>query len=291
MNIIGTGLSGLIGSRIVELLQKDFSFEDLSLDTGVDITDYPAVKNRLQASKADWVFHLAAYTDVQAAEDERCQGKESLSWKINVDATANIASICRKTGKRLLYISTDYVFDGTKDAYDEGDEPNPQGWYAMTKWEGEKYVIPLSGGLVVRIANPYRANPKGKRDFVHKMMDMLGSGKPLRAPVDQLFIPTFVDDIAGALNVLVSKNASGIYHVVGGSALTPYEAAVTIARFLGYDASLVSKTTFAEFMAGRAPFPQRAVLKNDKIQALGVKMRGFEEGLRELARQEREARQ
>lgn len=100
MNILGTGLSGLVGSRIVELLAAQHTFEDLSLETGVDITDYRSVNSRIESSKAGWVFHFAAYTDVQGAEKEKSLGKESPAWKINVLATENIAQACKKTGKK-----------------------------------------------------------------------------------------------------------------------------------------------------------------------------------------------
>ncbi len=287
MNILGTGLSGLIGSRVTALLSPGFSFEDLSHKTGVDITQYDQVNEKIEASDAPWVFHFAAYTDVQGAEKEKELGKESAAWKVNVDATANIAEICKKTGKHLLYLSTDYVFDGQKKEYSESDTPNPQGWYTMTKYEGEKIVAGLGPlGLIVRISNPYRANPVGKRDWVHKMMDRLSTGQPISGPEDQLFVPTFVDDLAGVIRTLVEKNHSGIVHAGGGSALSPYQAAQKIAALYGYDMSLVTPNTFAKFSEGRAPYPQYAVLKNDTLTAWGISMRTFDDGLAEVKRQE-----
>lgn len=288
MNVLGTGLSGLVGSRLTALLSDAFVFENLSLDTGVDITNYAQVDAKIRASDAPWVFHLAAYTDVQGAEKERELGKNSVAWKVNVDATANIAKICKDTGKRLLYLSTDYVFDGTrKEGYGEQDTPNPQGWYTMTKWEGEKVVAALGElGLIIRISNPYRANPVGKRDWVHKMMDRLAVGQPIGGPADQLFVPTFIDDLAAVIRALVGKNHSGIVHAAGGSGLSPYEAAMKIATLFGYDTGLVSQTTYAKFAEGRAPYPQWAVLKNETLATLGMSMRTFDEGLAEVKRQE-----
>lgn len=287
MNILGTGLSGLVGSRLTALLSPDYSFEDLSLETGVDITNYDAVNARITGSDSPWVFHFAAYTDVQGAEKEKELEKNSISWKVNVDATANIAAACKKTDKHLLYLSTDYVFDGTKRQYDEGDTPNPQGWYTKTKYEGEKLVSALGSlGLVIRISNPYRANPVGKRDWVHKMMDRLAAGQPIAAPADQLFVPTFIDDLASVIRALVERSHSGIVHAGGGSALSPFDAAQKIATVFGYDHALVSQTTFAQFMPGRAPYPQYAVLKNNTLEAMNIAMRTFDDGLAEVARQE-----
>lgn len=287
MNVFGTGLSGLVGSRIVQLLAPRFRFENASLETGTDITDAHAIAKVLRASPAPWVFHFAAYTDVQKAETTRAQGAGSLPWQVNVEATKHIASICQQIHKHLLYLSTDYVFDGTKEEYSEEDTPNPQGWYAITKYEGEKYVRALGPlGLIVRIANPYRASPVGKTDFVHKIRDRLRDGNRVEAADDQLFVPTFIDDIAMAIATLVDKNASDIYHVVGADAVSPFAAAQTVARVFGLNEALVVKITFAQFIARRAPTPQRAVLAHDKINKLGVRTKTFRQGLEEVRRQE-----
>lgn len=287
MNILGTGLSGLVGSRVMELMAPDFTFENLSLETGVDITNRESVDRYFTKSDAPWVFHMAAYTDVQGAEKEKSMGVESVAWKVNVLATEHIATSCKKLGKKLLYIDTDYAFDGTKKSYSEDDEPNPLGWYAVTKSEGAKRVLALGDpGLVIRISNPYRANPVGKKDWVHKMLERLQTGQPITCATDQLFVPTFIDDIAAALKALIQKNASGIYHVVSAPPLSPFDAGLIIAEMFGYDKNLVHQHPFAEMFAGRAPVPQYAALKNDKIQSLGVHMHSFAEGLGKVKKQE-----
>lgn len=280
MNILGTGLSGLVGSRVVELLTGDFAFENLSLETGVDITNKEQVDAYFEKSNAPWVFHLAAYTDVQGAEKN-----PDLAKGVNVTATGHIAENCKKLGKKLLYIDTDYAFDGKKKFYTERDEPNPLGVYAKSKSEGAKRVLDI-GGLVIRISNPYRAHPVGKKDFVHKMLERLQTGQPITGATDQLFVPTFIDDIAPALRALVRANASGIYHVVSSPALSPYEAGLAIARTFGFDQKLVGKTTFDQMFAGRAPAPRYAALKNDKIQSLGVTMHSFVQGIALVKKQE-----
>jgi len=291
MNILGTGLSGLVGSRVVELLSKDYSFENLSLETGVDITNKESVDEYFSRSDAEWVFHFAAYTDVQGAEKERGLGEKSMAWKINVAATEHIIENCKKLGKKLLYVDTDYAFDGKKRVYTEEDPPHPLGWYGITKYEGAKRVLTLGeNGLVMRIANPYRANPVGKKDFVHKIMERLQSGQDVLAATDQLFVPTFIDDIAYAVRVLITVSASGIYHVVGSTALSPYAAAREIAEVFQLDTSHVKSTTFRTMFADRAPVPQYAGLKNDKISSLGVSMRTFEDGLKEAQKQEQKAK-
>lgn len=281
MNIVGTGLSGLVGSRVVELLTPKHSFVNFSLETGVDITHREDIAAKIHDTESPWMLHLAAYTNVQQAEVDR-----DAAWNVNVIATQNIIDVCKDSGKRLLYVDTDYAFDGKKKEYAEDDIPNPLGWYAKTKTEGAKRVLAYDKGLVIRISNPYRANPVGKTDFVHKMLEKLRSGEVLIAPTDQLFVPTFIDDIAAAIDALISINATGIYHVVGSQALSPFEAAKLVAKTFGLDETLVKPTTFAEYFSNRAPLPQYAVLSNAKITALGVTMRGFEEGIAEVKHQE-----
>ncbi len=287
MRFLGTGLSGLVGSRIVELLSPRHTFVNFSLESGVDITHRDDITARIVKDEAPWVLHLAAYTNVQQAEADKMQGENSPAWNVNVAATQYIVDACQASGKRLLYVDTDYAFDGTKKEYTETDATNPLGWYAITKSEGARRVLAMDKrGLVMRISNPYRANPVGKTDFVHKMLERLQNGQEIVAPSDQLFVPTFIDDIANAMEKLVMKDANGIYHVVGSEAVSPFQAASIVAETYGLDKTLVKETAFAEFFRDRAPIPQYAVLRNDKIANMGIIMRGFAEGMAEVKRQE-----
>ncbi|MDO8451496.1 MAG: NAD(P)-dependent oxidoreductase [bacterium] len=280
MKVLGTGLTGLIGSRVVELLGSDYTFNDYSLDTKGDITKKDDVEHFIKASDAPWVFHFAAKTDVDACENERDLGEKSQAWLVNADATHSVAEACRQSGKNLLYISTDYVFDGTKDEYTEEDVPNPESWYARTKLEGERHTRSLgSSGLVLRVANPYRAFHPNRVDFVRRVLEMLKRHETVSAPSDQIFVPTFIDDIAYAIRSLVALGASGIYHGVGRSALSPYAAAQSVAHVFGCDEELVKPAKFERYFAGRAPRPFHAHLRNDKIARLGIHMSTFDEGL------------
>lgn len=282
MKIIGTGLSGLVGSRVAELLSP-FRFENYSLETGVDITEKDDITRKIVSdTSASWVFHLAAYTNVQKAETDKATAE-----LVNVTATQYIVDACRSSGKRLVYVDTDYAFDGKKKGgYTEADTPSPLGWYAKTKSEGAKRVLSYDKGLVIRISNPYRAHPVGKTDFVHKILEQLQSGQDVMAPTDQVFVPTFVDDIAAALRTLVAAEATGMYHVTPKTGISPFDAARVIAKTYGCDTNLVKPTTFARYFSGRAPVPQYALLLNDKITRLGVLMHDFPSGIAEMCRQE-----
>lgn len=286
VKILGTGLTGLVGSRIVELLSDKYEFENLSLDEGVDITKKEEVIRRVADSPARVILHLAAKTDVDGCEKDKLLGENGDAWRINVEGTKNIVEGAKLANKQIIYISTDFVFDGTREFYNEEDNPNPINWYGVTKYEGEKVVkdsgIPY---LICRLAYPFRAKFGKKRDFVRGILERLKEGRELAVVKDQVITPTFIDDIAYALNILIKNDARGIYHVVGGSYHTPLEVAYLIAKIFNFDKSLISETSREVFFAGRAPRPFSLALKNDKLKKLGIKMSTFEKGLEKIKNQ------
>lgn len=286
MKIFTIGGSGLVGSRIVELLEGKHEFTDLSLTNGVDITDPASLDIIRNDHEHDLVVLLAAKADVDGCEEDKPFGEEGAAFKINVGGTKNVVEACKEAGKKLLYISTDFVFNGEKElpyAYVETDEPDPVNWYAMTKYKGEEVVknagIPY---LIVRIAYPYRKDFEPKKDFVRAIAARLENHQPVMAVTDHMMTPTLIDDLAYALDALMEQNAEGIYHVVGDQTLTPYEAALIIAETFGFDKSLISKTTRNEYFKGKAPRPFNLSLNNAKIKKLGVTMHGFADGLRKI---------
>lgn len=299
MKILGTGLKGLVGSRIAELLKDVYELEI----SDIDITDRHKLFERIKNSNASIVLHLAAKTDVDGCEKDKEKDQELLkkgfwtsqndedrieektAWGVNVIGTKNVADACLDTNKKLIYISTDFVFEGTKDSYSEEDIPNPVNWYAQTKYEGEKIVQCLSSPwIIARIAYPYRASFE-RNDFFRAILQRLKKGEPVKAVMDHVFCPTFTDDIAFVLDVLIKNNSLGIFHAVGGGSLTPYEATIEIAKVFNCDESLISKTTRLEFFKDRAKRPFQLALKNDRIEKLGIKMRTFDEGLKEVRKQ------
>lgn len=285
ISIIGTGLSGLVGSRVVELLSKRYEFEDLSLATGVNIVNYNEVIEHFEKSKASVVLHMAAKTDVDSCEDDKILLEEGSAWMVNVEGTQNIVEAAKKTGKRVVYISTDFVFDGTKKFYTEQDEPNPLNWYASTKYEGEKVVKKSAlSYTIVRIAYPYRSQFKEKKDFVRKMLEKMKNGEKIIALTDHIFTPTFIDDITSALSFILKKDIEGIYHIVGSQSLTTYDAAKLIAEIFEVKAN-IEPITRSVYFKDRAFRPFKLVLKNDKVTKLGIKMKRFDKGLLEVKKQ------
>ena len=281
-------MTGLVGSRIVELLSDRYEFESISYEKGIDITNKEQVEKIVIDSSAGVVLHLAAKTNVDGCEKDKLLGINGDAWKINVEGTRNLVEACKKTGKKIIYISTDFVFDGNPPAggYAEEDTPNPINWYSQTKYEGEKIVqsslIPF---LICRIAFPYRTNFLGKKDFVAAIRAKLENKEKISVVEDEFVTPTFIDDLAFAIDLLMKNNCTGIYHLVGSSFHTPVEAAEMVADAFGLDKNLIGKTTRKEYYQGRAPRAFSLKLKNDKLARLGYKMLTFEEGLKKIKEQ------
>ena len=282
--IIATGITGLVGTRVVEL-NPDYQFINASLDVGIDITDINSIeKIFIDNPDSQIVLHMAAFTDTNSAWNER--GDETGNcYKINVLGTQNISDLCRKYGKYLIYISTDFVFDGTKSGqYEETDIPNPIEWYGQTKYFGEQYIA-TSGvkNSIVRIAFPYRTDFPQKTDIIRKIIDKLKNNEKLFMFTDQITTPTFIDDIAIGLKLFFDNQYTGIYHLVGSSSQSPYDMAIMIALHFNFDASLVTPTKLSEFIVnqpiGSRPWQQNLSLSNQKIKSLGLTPKTLEQGL------------
>lgn len=285
--ILSIGGTGLIGSRVSELLGSKYKFHNLG-SSEVDVTDVDSVE-KLSRNDFDIVLLLAAIADIEKCEEEKELREESVSWKINVNGVENVAKFCERLGKKIIFVSTDFVFDGNLPlgvGYTEKDLPNPVNWYAHTKWMGEEKVKESGCQyIIVRPAYPYRAHFEKKSDFVRTIVEKMEKREEIKAISDHIFCPTFIDDFAMALDVLIKCDASGIYHTVGKSALTPFDAANLIAQKFDLDKTLIQPITRKEFFQGRATRPYNLTLKNGKIESLGMEMRTFEEGLVEVKKQ------
>lgn len=284
--ILATGFSGLVGSRVSELLADGFEFTDLSLATGVDITNIDDVEKSINNSEARTIIHMAAKTDVDTCEDDKLLRDEGQAWMVNVVGTENIVAVAKKTGKRVIYISTDFVFDGTKEFYTEEDQPNPVNWYGITKHEGEKTVSKYSNdATVVRIAYPYRAYYPQKKDFVRRILERCKRGEKLIGITDHIITPAFIDDIAYVLKTIIEKKLSGIFHAVGSQSMSVFDAIKLVEKIFGFSGE-VEPVTREIYFQNKALRPFKLVLKNDKINKLGIKMSRFDEGLEEIKKQQ-----
>jgi len=302
IKVIGTGLTGLVGSRIVELLEDRYEFDNISYESGIDITNKDQVEKKVVDSPAGVLLHLAAKADVDGCEKDRDEDSKKLknqesekisglntAWAVNVEGTRNIVEACQKSAKKIIYISTDFVFDGKNPpagGYIEEDTPNPTNWYAKTKYEGEKIVVNSGlSYLICRIAFPYRASFAPKKDLVRGILEKLKNKQVVYMVTDEIITPTFIDDIAGAFDFLIKNDITGIYHVVGSSSHSPLELGHLIAQTFSLNESLIKETTRAIYFANRAARPFSLALKNDKLTKLGIKMSTFQEGLEKIKAQ------
>lgn len=289
--ILGTGLSGLVGTRIVELLGKKFDFQNLGLTTRIDITNKKRLANEVAKSKADTLIHLAAFTDVKAAWEQR-ENKKGSCYQVNVIGTRNIAEICSQSQKYLVYFSTDFVFDGEKKfPYTEKDKPKPIEWYGKTKFFGEEEIRKVGDNFcILRIAFPYRAEFPDKIDLIRRIIE--GFKKEALYPmfVDQITTPTFIDDIAYGLGKILEFKPKGVFHLVASNFQSPYELAIQIADVFGFDKKLVKKGLLAEYQKNQPssarPWHKNLGLSNEKIKKeLGIEMSTLREGLKKMNEQ------
>lgn len=271
MKIAITGSTGLIGSRIVELLQDEFQFIPLASGT-FDITNREQVSQELQNLEYDLLLHLASYTNVDKAETER-----DLAYKLNVQGTKNIFEITEHRGKKFMYISSDFVFGGHHPPYYENSGPNPISVYGKTKYEGEQVV--KNKAMIIRTAYPYRQMFDKKRDFVRSIRATLHEGKQLRMVQDSLITPTFIDDLAMGIKYLINNFSPEIYHVVGSRSISPFEAGKLIAQKFQLDETLILPINYAEYYQDKAKRPQYSEIKTQKDLP---KMCSFEDGLKML---------
>ena len=290
--IIGTGLSGLVGSRIVELLKDKYEFVDFSLDTGVNILDTANLNTAFELNKdAIAVLHLAAFTDTNVAWEQRGD-KSGLCYQLNVVGTQNILNLAKKYNQYFIYISTDFVFDGTKTTpYFETDTPTPIEWYGETKYLGEKIIEDsgYSNYNISRITYPYRAAFEPKVDIIRKVIAKLKNKEEVKMFSDQICTYTFIDDIARSLGYFIENKITGIYHLVGSSSHSPYDMCLKIAEVFNLDKNLISASSLEEFIKsqpeGSRPWQKTLITSNQKIKNLGIEMKTLEDGLLEIKRQ------
>jgi len=177
------------------------------------------------------------------------------------------------------------VFPGTKELpgkYSEDDQTGPVGFYAETKAEAEKLIEnAMCPWVIFRIAYPYRANFE-KKEYVRVLKSLLEQGREVKAVSDHYFTPTFIDDIAPVITLIIENDLKGKLHVTGEEAVSPFEVAIKIAKVFNLNEELIKKTTREKYFKNKAPRAYNLSLNNDKIVKLGAKFHSFSEGLEEI---------
>jgi dTDP-4-dehydrorhamnose reductase len=289
--VLITGANGLLGQHLTKLL-LDKNYQVVATSRGesrlpfepsdnysyhsMDIAnafDTYAVMNR---EKPDVVVHAAAMTNVDDCElqSEQCE-------RINVQGTAQILTDAETFSSHFIFISTDFVFDGEQGNYKEEDEPLPISLYGFSKLQAESMVqtsdIPFT---IVRTCLVYGNLLKGTRsNIVSWVKDSLEQGKTIQVVSDQLRTPTYVEDLAKGIALIIEKKATGIYHISGKDWLTPYDIALKTAAKYNLDAGKIVKVDAATFkQPGRRPMKTGFVIEKARKE-LGYEPMTFDEGL------------
>ncbi|BDZ31329.1 dTDP-4-dehydrorhamnose reductase [Lactiplantibacillus sp. WILCCON 0030] len=265
------GAKGQLGQELQRLLNElNWSFDALDV-SALDITDKAAVSAKVAELKPEVILDAAAYTAVDKAEDE---GKE-LNWKVNVDGTKNLAEVAAETDTKLIYISTDYVFDGTKQTeYLEDDSKNPKNEYGRAKWAGEQAVT-NSGAKAYIVRTSWVFGEFG-HNFVFTMQNLAKTHAKLTVVNDQLGRPTWTRTLAEFMVHLLNVDASyGTYQLSNDGQATWYEFAKEILKDTNVE---VAPVTSAEFPQ-KAYRPRHSVMSLDKAKKTGFKIPSWENAL------------
>lgn len=244
MKILITGASGLLGLNLS--LMEIGAHTIVGVDRGklagtpfelvhADLAEPGTVSRLIDAARPDAILHTAANANVDSCESDPLGARY-----LNAEVPGMLAEVCAKSSIRFIHISTDAVFDGTKDGiYTEDDAPNPLSIYAQTKLDGEKAVLSANPKAVVARVNFFGWSLSGTRSLSEFFFNKLSAGQQCNGFTDVYFCPMFVGDLASTLVRMLDKGLSGLYHVVGSEALNKYDFGQRIARQFGFDPGLV----------------------------------------------------
>lgn len=292
MKILVTGANGLLGQHLVKMLIEQGKHQVVATGRGetrlpfpesegyhyypLDITNGMEVNNFIETHQPAVIVHTAAMTMV-----DECESDPIGCWNTNVTATRFLLGAAEQARSRFVYISTDFVFDGLSGPYIETDVPGPINYYGSTKLAAEKSV--MENGIdwcIVRTVLVFGNIITGNRsNIVSWVQENLASGKKIKVVSDQKRTPTYVEDLAAGILLVVEKNAKGIYHLSGEELLSPYDMALATADLLSLNKDLVEEVDASVFTQ-RAKRPLRTGFSISKAkQELGFKPLSFREAL------------
>ena len=247
MRILIIGASGFIGRYLARRLTGTAGHEVFGTFRSsppvreggswhrVELTNTAELERVFRVSRPNVVVHLAAIADVGAAERE-----PDRATAVNVAATGVIVRLCRAQGARLVFVSTEYVFDGQRGFYREDETPNPTTHYGRTKWEAERQVAELaSQWSVLRTSIVYGWPLQEHRNFVPWLIGRLQGGQPYRAASHVLRTPVYVEDLVDGIAKLVEEHYPGIHHVAGRDWVSMYDFSLAVAEGFQLDSDLV----------------------------------------------------
>ena len=269
-----TGIKGQLGTELSKLLDEKHLEYDGFDAKDLDITDRDWVSKKVNELKPEVIFHCAAYTAVDNAEDD---GKD-INWKVNVNGTKNVADAAAEVGATLVYISTDYVFDGTNEGqYNVDDATNPQNEYGLAKLAGELAVKSASENYYI-IRTSWVFGEFGK-NFVFTMQNLAESHDQLTVVNDQTGRPTWTRTLAEFMTYLVGNTSDhGTYHLSNDNEATWFDFATEILKDTKTEVVPVDSSAFKQ----KAHRPEHSVMNLDKAKATGFKIPTWQQALAEF---------
>lgn len=261
MKVMILGATGLLGKALIREWTRD---EILGLGSReVDIRDRSQVRERVNAHRPDWIVLAAAYTDVDG-----CESNRDLAFAVNRDGPLNVAAAANECGAKLLFLSSDYVFDGNKTKPYEADDPrNPQSVYGRSKAEAEVRLEQLPDCCIARTS--WLFGPGGKC-FPETILKLAATRPALDVVDDQRGSPTYSFDLARAIIDLCRKDARGIVHVTNAGDCSWFEFAREILQMAGLATEVRPATT--KQMARPAPRPAYSVLSGASLKGYGIQL-------------------
>jgi dTDP-4-dehydrorhamnose reductase len=244
MKLLITGASGLLGINLA--LEAMRGHEVIGVDRGrLKSAPFPVIKANffdnnafqpaLDAVQPDWVINCAALANL-----EECEKHPGQARILNTDLPRELATACAKRNTKFIHLSTDAVFDGTREgAYVEDDAPNPQGVYSQTKLDGERAVQQANPQAILARANFFGWSLGGHRSLGEFFFNNLSEGRNVDGFTDIIFCPMWVNHLAQTLIAMLEKDLHGVYHVVGAQPMSKYQFGVEVARKFGLGESLI----------------------------------------------------
>jgi len=283
--VLVTGASGLLGARLADFLSNTYEVVSTHRTQAIqgssvrmDVTDRDAVLKVLSRFSPGVVVHAAAETNV-----DRCETNKDAAWKVNVDGTRNVAMGCARIGVKLVYVSTDYVFDGKKGLYVEDDRPNPVNYYGLTKLKAEESVEEICSDFVIARPSVLYGWHRKKLNFATWVIDSLRNGRGISVVKDHYNSPTLVDELAEVVLTILQRGLTGVYHTAGAEKVSRYEFAVNIADMFELDKSLITPVKMSELNVWQAKRPRDSSLCIDKLRGMaGVQPLPLDEALKIL---------
>jgi dTDP-4-dehydrorhamnose reductase len=269
MRVLVTGANGQLGIA----LQKALRAHEVTAPghPQLDITDASAVHGAVAAARAGVVIHCAAWTDTNG-----CERDPERALLINGQGSQNVAEACREAGAAMVHVSSNEVFDGEKgSAYKEDDAPNPINAYGRSKLAGESAVKEaLDRHFIVRTSWVYGP---GRVSFPEKILNAAAKKGSLSVVTDEIASPTWTNDLAEAITLLMQTDGYGVYHLAGNGECSRYEWARDVLRLAGVDVPIEETTQGALNLPVRKPV--RSTLANNRGSAIGIALRPWREAL------------